>query len=50
MRGEKIYECDFVMTGVTDYGVSMDNISAVVVGLPIQELFRRRIYLYLISR
>lgn len=26
MRGEKIYECDLVMTGVTDYGVSMDDI------------------------
>ena len=24
MRGEKIYECDFNITGVTDYGVTLD--------------------------
>jgi hypothetical protein len=23
MRGEKIYECDFNITGVTDYGVPL---------------------------
>jgi hypothetical protein len=28
MRGEKIYEFDFDITGVTDYGVSMDAILA----------------------
>jgi hypothetical protein len=26
MRGEKIYEVDVVITGVTDYGVTMDAI------------------------
>jgi hypothetical protein len=24
MRGEKIYECDFNITGVTDYGLALD--------------------------
>ena len=24
MRGEKIYECDFNITGATDYGVTLD--------------------------
>jgi len=24
MRGEKIYECEFNITGVTDYGVTLD--------------------------
>jgi len=28
MRGEKIYECDLALTGVTDYGVSLDDILA----------------------
>ena len=28
MRGEKIYEYEFDITGVTDYGVSMDAILA----------------------
>jgi len=26
MRGEKIYECDFDVTGVTDYGITLDAI------------------------
>jgi hypothetical protein len=26
MRGEKIYECDFNITGVTDYGVTLDAV------------------------
>jgi hypothetical protein len=26
MTGEKIYECDLDITGVTDYGVSMESI------------------------
>jgi hypothetical protein len=25
MRGEKIYECDFNITGVTDYGCERTN-------------------------
>lgn len=24
MRGEKIYECDFNITGMTDYGVTLN--------------------------
>ena len=28
MRGEKIYECDFNITGVTDYGVTLDALLA----------------------
>jgi hypothetical protein len=28
MMGEKIYECDLDITGVTDYGVSMESILA----------------------
>jgi hypothetical protein len=28
MRGEKIYECDLDLTGVTDYGVTMEAILA----------------------
>ena len=24
MRGEKIYECDFDVTGATDYGITLD--------------------------
>ena len=27
MRGEKIYECDFNITGVTDYGVTLDALA-----------------------
>jgi Protein of unknown function (DUF3237) len=26
MRGEKIYECDYDITGVTDYGITLDAI------------------------
>ena len=26
MRGEKIYECDYDITGVTDYGITLDVI------------------------
>jgi hypothetical protein len=26
MRGEKIYECDYDVTGVTDYGITLDAI------------------------
>jgi hypothetical protein len=26
MRGEKIYECDFDVTGLTDYGITLDAI------------------------
>jgi Protein of unknown function (DUF3237) len=26
MRGEKIYECDFDVTGATDYGITLDAI------------------------
>jgi hypothetical protein len=36
MRGEKIYEYDFDITGVTDYGVSMDAILAGKQTIPLQ--------------
>ncbi|MGY0571879.1 DUF3237 family protein [Bradyrhizobium sp. RDM12] len=36
MRGEKIYECDLALTGVTDYGVSMDDILAGKQAVPLQ--------------
>jgi Protein of unknown function (DUF3237) len=36
MRGEKIYECEFDITGVTDYGVSMDAILANKEPIPLQ--------------
>jgi Protein of unknown function (DUF3237) len=36
MRGEKIYECDLALTGVTDYGVSMDDILAGSKAVPLQ--------------
>lgn len=26
MRGEQIYECDLAMTGITDYGLSVDDV------------------------
>jgi hypothetical protein len=29
MRGEKIYECDFNITGVTDYDVTLDALEKV---------------------
>jgi hypothetical protein len=36
MRGEKIYEYEFDITGVTDYGVSMDAILADKEAIPLQ--------------
>ena len=36
MKGEKIYEYDFDITGVTDYGVSMDAILAGKETVPLQ--------------
>ena len=36
MRGEKIYEYEFDLTGVTDYGVSMDAILAGKESVPLQ--------------
>jgi len=36
MRGEKIYEYEFNLTGVTDYGVSMDAILAGKETVPLQ--------------
>jgi Protein of unknown function (DUF3237) len=36
MRGEKIYEYEFDITGVTDYGVSMDAILAYKEAIPLQ--------------
>jgi hypothetical protein len=36
MRGEKIYEYEFDITGVTDYGVSMDAILANKEPIPLQ--------------
>jgi hypothetical protein len=36
MRGEKIYECDLAITGVTDYGLSMDDILAGKKTVPLQ--------------
>jgi hypothetical protein len=26
MRGEKVYECDFDVTGVTDFGIALEAI------------------------
>jgi hypothetical protein len=26
MRGKKVYECDFDVTGVTDFGITLDAI------------------------
>jgi hypothetical protein len=36
MKGEKIYEYEFNLTGVTDYGVSMDAILAGKDTVPLQ--------------
>lgn len=36
MRGEKIYECDLALTGVTDYGVSWDDILTGKKAVPLQ--------------
>jgi hypothetical protein len=36
MKGEKIYECDLDITGVTDYGVSMEDILAGKETVPLQ--------------
>ena len=35
MRGEKIYDMEFDITGVTDYGVSMDAILAGQEAIPL---------------
>ena len=37
MRGEKIYECDFNITGVTDYGVTLDALLSGKERVPLQE-------------
>ena len=36
MRGDKMYEYEFDITGVTDYGVSMDAILASKGTIPLQ--------------
>src|SRR5262245_4735662 len=36
MRGEKIYECDFNITGVTDYGVTLDAVLSGKEKVPLQ--------------
>jgi hypothetical protein len=36
MRGEKIYDMELNITGVTDYGVSMDAILAGQEAIPLQ--------------
>ena len=36
MRGEKIYECDFNITGVTDYGVTLDALLSGTERVPLQ--------------
>jgi len=36
MKGEKIYEYEFDLTGVTDYGVTMDAILAGKEAVPLQ--------------
>ena len=36
MRGEKIYECDFNITGVTDYGVTLDALLSGKEKVPLQ--------------
>lgn len=36
MRGEKIYGCDLAITGVTDYGLSMDDILTGKKTVPLQ--------------
>ena len=37
MRGEKIYECDFNITGVTDYGVTLDALLSGTEKVPCRE-------------
>jgi hypothetical protein len=36
MRGEKIYECDFNITGMTDYGVTLDALLSGIEKVPPQ--------------
>ncbi|HEY2234242.1 MAG TPA: DUF3237 family protein [Candidatus Angelobacter sp.] len=36
MRGEKIYECDFNITGMTDYGVTLDALLSGKESVPLQ--------------
>ena len=36
MRGEKIYECDFNITGMTDYGVTLDALISGTEKIPLQ--------------
>jgi hypothetical protein len=36
MRGEKIFECDLNITGVTDYGVTLDAVLSGNENLPLQ--------------
>ena len=36
MRGEKIYECDFNITGVTDFGVALDELLSGKEKVPLQ--------------
>lgn len=36
MRGEQIYECDFNITGVTDYGVTLDALLSGKKRVPLQ--------------
>ena len=36
MRGERIYECDFHITGVTDYGVTLDALLTGKEKVPLQ--------------
>lgn len=36
MRGEKVYEMDLDLTGVTDFGVSMDAITTGKEAIPMQ--------------
>ncbi len=36
MRGEKIYECDFNITGMTDYGVTLDKLLSGTEKVPLQ--------------
>jgi hypothetical protein len=36
MRGEKIYECEFNITGVTDYGVALDALLSGKEKVPLQ--------------
>ena len=36
MRGEKVYECDFDITGVTDFGVTLDALLSGKEKVPLQ--------------